>query len=94
MDRTTDPINGKKKTIADDQECCANCDHAEFPPGANGTGTCHANPPQMLLVPQQNQLTGGVSMAFQTVFPIVEADTWCHCFDPAMGDPHQVPEKH
>jgi hypothetical protein len=60
-------------------EICDNCHFAAFQGEA---GTCRANPPSVVPLPQQDRLTGGVVIAIHSIFPSVMRDTWCCCFEP------------
>lgn len=65
-----------------DNPACERCAFSEFVEGRD-VGTCRANPPTAIIVPQKIQTLRGdeVVPMLQGVFPPVERTSFCHMFD-------------
>lgn len=70
------------------EDVCEHCAFSNFPVSGSH-GDCRANPPTVVIVPQQQRdlATGNMVVipAAQSVFPPVERRTFCYAFEPAEG---------
>lgn len=65
----------------DDAVRCKDCVFSFFPEGFEKPGQCRFNPPTALAIPQQDRLTGSMSMNLISTFPPVAADVFCYSGD-------------
>jgi hypothetical protein len=78
-------------TVAEHSNTCINCIHFEVNPDNTDIGMCMANPPQIVVVPQQDVLRGGMSLSLQSHFPTVSCRTHCGIFEFLIDD---IDEEH
>lgn len=68
----------------DRDDCCTNCFYAVFDTPEAEAGQCHANPPHVVTIPNQDRITGQVTVGVQSLFPPVGRAAWCGMFEPAI----------
>jgi|WetSurMetagenome_2_1015567.scaffolds.fasta_scaffold1492850_1 hypothetical protein len=96
-DKKVIALNGKPVATADeptapiDGEVCGNCFHWKAL-DKKGTGQCLCNPPQVVVLPQQDRITGQMSLNVQSIFPPVTVDMRCGLFEPLIPDDADMPE--
>lgn len=66
-------------------ECCGTCCHYRELDVQKHTGLCRANPPQCVVMPQQD-IMGRMGLAIQSVFPPINANELCGLFDNGMQE--------
>lgn len=88
----------KPKPIATQLRNCGNCLHCyeeRMPQQLVSSLVCHRFPPQVVAVPapaapaspiQTRDQQNGVRMQFMSMFPIVQAGTFCHSHTPRPTD--------
>jgi hypothetical protein len=68
------------------KDTCANCIFAEFDLNNQNMASCHFNPPQVLVVPQQHPITQAMVLSVSSYFPVVMPDGWCGGFERGMDE--------
>ena len=71
------------------EDACTGCMYAAFASADVNEGECHANPPQMLLLMEQDRL-GQVKQKAVGAFPAIARHAWCGLFESAI---EPLPEK-
>jgi hypothetical protein len=84
------PLEQPQPPKIDREESCGNCYYCEFQKPDDEVGACHANPPCIAVLPQQNSFNKELSLSVQSIFPMVKRSAWCGMFDPAI---EPLPEK-
>lgn len=67
------------------ENCCGNCAFMEFSKDNVEQGVCHSKPPQLIVLPGQNPLTGQMVINVQSMYPVVKTDSWCGDFEHVDG---------